>query len=69
MVGDSLPHDIEGARRVGMRGILVQRSPDAALEGLPGVTVIHNLWSCRRCCDGGPGRDLVGDPYPNPAAR
>jgi putative hydrolase of the HAD superfamily len=27
MVGDSLPHDIEGARRVGMRGILVQRSP------------------------------------------
>lgn len=27
MVGDSFPHDIEGARRVGMRGILVQRSP------------------------------------------
>src|SRR5687767_12219025 len=27
MVGDSLAHDIEGARRVGMRGILVQRSP------------------------------------------
>ncbi len=43
MVGDSLPHDIEGAQRVGMRGILFQRSPDAALEGLPGVTVIHDL--------------------------
>ena len=26
MVGDSLTHDIEGARRVGMRGVLVQRS-------------------------------------------
>ena len=43
MVGDSLPHDIEGARRVGMRGILVQRSPAAALERLPGVAVIHDL--------------------------
>ena len=43
MVGDSLPHDIEGARRVGMRGILVQRSPDAALSRLPGVPVIHDL--------------------------
>ena len=32
MVGDSLPHDIEGARRVGMRGILVQRSPDGAVR-------------------------------------
>ena len=35
MVGDSLLHDIEGARRVGMRGILIQR-PDHALGG--GVT-------------------------------
>jgi putative hydrolase of the HAD superfamily len=26
MVGDSLAHDIEGARRVGMRGVLVQRA-------------------------------------------
>jgi HAD superfamily hydrolase (TIGR01662 family) len=33
MVGDSLTHDIEGARRVGMRGILVQRA------GAPPVTV------------------------------
>lgn len=43
MVGDSLPNDIEGARRVGMRGILVQRSPDAALSRVPGVPVIHDL--------------------------
>ncbi len=28
MVGDSLSHDIEGARRAGMRGVLVHRSPD-----------------------------------------
>jgi putative hydrolase of the HAD superfamily len=26
MVGDSLPHDIEGARRAGMRGVLVRRA-------------------------------------------
>ena len=30
MVGDSLTHDIEGARRVGMRGVLVHRSDDPA---------------------------------------
>ena len=29
MVGDSLSHDIEGARRVGMRGVLVQRAGDS----------------------------------------
>jgi putative hydrolase of the HAD superfamily len=28
MVGDSLSHDIDGARRVGMRGVLVHRSND-----------------------------------------
>jgi putative hydrolase of the HAD superfamily len=28
MVGDSLAHDIEGGRRVGMRGVLVRRSAD-----------------------------------------
>ena len=30
MVGDSLSHDIEGALRVGMRGVLVHRSNDPA---------------------------------------
>jgi putative hydrolase of the HAD superfamily len=30
MVGDSLAHDIDGARRVGMRGVLVHRSDDPA---------------------------------------
>jgi putative hydrolase of the HAD superfamily len=28
MVGDSLTHDIEGARRIGMRGVLVHRAND-----------------------------------------
>ena len=43
MVGDSVAHDIEGARRVGMRGILVQRSPDAAAASPPEVAVITDL--------------------------
>jgi putative hydrolase of the HAD superfamily len=30
MVGDSLSHDIDGARQVGMRGVLVHRSNDPA---------------------------------------
>jgi putative hydrolase of the HAD superfamily len=41
MVGDSLPHDIEGAGRVGMRGVLVQRSSEAVAP--LGVPVIHTL--------------------------
>ena len=41
MVGDSLAHDIEGARRVGMRGILVHRSSDPA--PLADVPVIRSL--------------------------
>jgi FMN phosphatase YigB (HAD superfamily) len=41
MVGDSLPHDIEGARRIGMRGILIQRSPLATPP--PGILVINSL--------------------------
>jgi putative hydrolase of the HAD superfamily len=48
MVGDSLAHDIEGARRVGMRGILVRRSagggPDPA-----DVPVIHDLSELFSC--------------------
>ena len=42
MVGDSLPHDIEGARRVGMRGILVHRS-EGALPEEAEVPVIRRL--------------------------
>jgi FMN phosphatase YigB (HAD superfamily) len=41
MVGDSLVHDVEGARRVGMRGVLLHRGsgplPDVH------VPVIRNL--------------------------
>lgn len=42
MVGDSLAHDIEGARRLGMRGVLVAR---AGLQGPApaGVPVIQSL--------------------------
>jgi putative hydrolase of the HAD superfamily len=42
MVGDSLPHDIEGALRVGMRGVLVQRGEEPAAT-VPGVPVIRTL--------------------------
>jgi putative hydrolase of the HAD superfamily len=42
MVGDSLLHDIEGARRVGMRGVLVHRGPGRAeVDG--GIPVIRDL--------------------------
>ena len=41
MVGDSVPHDIEGARRVGMRGVLVHRSGDPTPR--VDVPVIHSL--------------------------
>ena len=44
MVGDSFEHDIEGARRVGMRGVLVQRSHEhLPAPPDPGVPVIHDL--------------------------
>jgi putative hydrolase of the HAD superfamily len=43
MVGDSMAHDIEGARRVGMRGILVQRSPGPVVATPPDVPVIRTL--------------------------
>ena len=45
MVGDSLPHDIEGARRVGMRGVLVRRAENGAghADDPPDVAVIRTL--------------------------
>lgn len=43
MVGDSLAHDIEGARRVGMRGILVQRSSGDRAATPADVAVIRDL--------------------------
>jgi putative hydrolase of the HAD superfamily len=43
MVGDSYPHDVEGARQVGMRGILVQRSPRTSAPVPPDVPVIRDL--------------------------
>jgi putative hydrolase of the HAD superfamily len=41
MVGDSLSHDINGARRVGMRGVLVHRSNDLAPQ--TNVPVIRSM--------------------------
>ena len=43
MVGDSLWHDIEGARSVGMRGVLVQRSGEPPTAVPPDVAVIRDL--------------------------
>jgi HAD superfamily hydrolase (TIGR01662 family) len=46
MVGDSVAHDIEGARRLGMRGVLVARS--GLSRGCPpDIPVIHNLRELR----------------------
>ncbi len=42
MVGDSLSHDIEGARGAGMRGVLVQRS-DQLVAAVGDVPVIRDL--------------------------
>ena len=42
MVGDSVPHDIEGARRLGMRGVLVARSR-LSVQCPPDVPIIHSL--------------------------
>ena len=42
MVGDSLAHDIEGARRAGMRGVLVHRS-DGPVAAPPDVPVVRDL--------------------------
>jgi putative hydrolase of the HAD superfamily len=43
MVGDSFSHDVEGARRLGMRGILVARSATARAACPPDVSVIESL--------------------------
>jgi putative hydrolase of the HAD superfamily len=43
MVGDSFSHDVEGARRLGMRGILVARSAAARAACPPDVPVIQSL--------------------------
>jgi putative hydrolase of the HAD superfamily len=43
MVGDSVPHDIEGARGVGMRAVLVQRAPQPGVSVPPAVAVIRDL--------------------------
>jgi HAD superfamily hydrolase (TIGR01549 family) len=43
MVGDSLTQDIEGARRVGMRGVLVRRSDAAGETAFGDVPVIKTL--------------------------
>ena len=42
MVGDSIAHDIEGARGVGMRGVLVHRS-DEPVSAPPDVRVVRDL--------------------------
>jgi HAD superfamily hydrolase (TIGR01662 family) len=46
MVGDSVPHDIEGARRLGMRGVLVARSGFSS-GCPPDIPVIRTLRELR----------------------
>jgi putative hydrolase of the HAD superfamily len=43
MVGDSLTQDVEGARRVGMRGVLVRRSGAPSDAVAADVEVIRSL--------------------------
>lgn len=43
MVGDSFEHDVEGARRLGMHGVLVTRSTGAAGSHPSDVPVIQSL--------------------------
>lgn len=43
MVGDSFEHDVEGARRLGMHGVLVARSPGGAAGHPADVPVIQSL--------------------------
>ena len=43
MVGDSFTQDIEGAQRVGMKGVLVRRSDPESATAVRGVPVIKTL--------------------------
>lgn len=43
MVGDSFSHDVEGARRLGMHGVLVARAATRPLDCPPDVAVIQSL--------------------------
>lgn len=43
MVGDSLAHDIHGARTIGMQGVLIERSATAEMDVPDGVPVIRTL--------------------------
>jgi FMN phosphatase YigB (HAD superfamily) len=48
MVGESFSQDIEGARRVGMRGVLVRRSEsienqDKSVDGVPIIRSLTEL--------------------------
>jgi putative hydrolase of the HAD superfamily len=51
MVGDSLRHDVDGARRIGMRGVLIARG-QVPQEIDPGVTVIRSLRELPERLDG-----------------
>ena len=45
MVGDSVSHDVEGARRLGMRAVLLARSgqPARRIEAVPVITSLSEL--------------------------
>jgi len=61
MVGDSLPHDVVGARQVGMRPVLLSRGTPTVLPALPiprddGVSVIRSLVELPELLSPGPAR-------------
>ena len=49
MVGDSLTHDIVGARQVGMQGVLIARAVRTHQDALDGVPVIQTLEGSPAC--------------------
>jgi HAD superfamily hydrolase (TIGR01662 family) len=63
MVGDSLSHDIAGAQRVGMRGVLVHRAdtPAEAPDDVPVIRDLSELPPLLLSLTGGPGQRTSGE--------
>jgi putative hydrolase of the HAD superfamily len=63
MVGDSLKHDVEGAMRAGMRGVLLHRGADehacARELAARGVRVIRSLWELPELVVAGSGDRVI----------
>lgn len=65
MVGDSLTHDVQGAKQVGMRGVLISRSSGPAQPPIRDVPVIQTLAQLPELLESGrPPSSLGGDRDP-----